>query len=103
MKTMLYIGAALMIGASIYGFVDYEKARHKKEFNNLYKETEVKQPVTDVKNDKMQGIIEKTAPEKKSTALNENKTAPAEKKEMKKAKKKRKVKREFFGRGGLGD
>ena len=31
MKSILYAGAALMIGASIYGFVDYKKNSHKKE------------------------------------------------------------------------
>jgi hypothetical protein len=33
-----------MIGASIYGFVDYEKTKNKKEFTNMYKETEVSEP-----------------------------------------------------------
>jgi len=45
MKSILYIGATLMIGASIYGFVDYNKTRNKKEFKNLYAEKEVTQPV----------------------------------------------------------
>jgi hypothetical protein len=34
-----------MIGASIYGFVDYEKTKNKKEFTDMYKETEVTEPV----------------------------------------------------------
>jgi hypothetical protein len=34
-----------MIGASIYGFVDYEKSKNKKEFTNMYKEAEVTEPV----------------------------------------------------------
>jgi hypothetical protein len=34
-----------MIGASIYGFVDYNKTRNKKEFTNMYKEAEVTEPV----------------------------------------------------------
>ena len=38
MKKMLYAGAALMMAASIYGFVDYQKASHKKEFRELYTE-----------------------------------------------------------------
>lgn len=45
MKSILYVGATLMIGASIYGFVDYEKTKNKKEFTNMYKETEVTEPV----------------------------------------------------------
>lgn len=38
MKSILYAGAALMIGASIYGFVDYNKTSHKKEFKTMYAE-----------------------------------------------------------------
>lgn len=45
MKSILYVGATLMIGASIYGFVDYEKTKNKKEFTNMYKETEATEPV----------------------------------------------------------
>ena len=45
MKSILYVGATLMIGASIYGFVDYEKTKNKKEFTDMYKETEVTEPV----------------------------------------------------------
>ena len=39
---MLYVGASLMIGASIYGFVDYKQNREKKAFSEMY--TEVTQP-----------------------------------------------------------
>lgn len=45
MKPLLLIGAALMVGAGIYGFVDYKKANLKKEFKSLYKE----EPTADVK------------------------------------------------------
>ncbi len=45
MKSILYVGATLMIGASIYGFVDYEKTKNKKEFTDMYKEAEVTAPV----------------------------------------------------------
>ena len=45
MKSILYVGATLMIGASIYGFVDYEKTKNKKEFTDMYKEAEVTEPV----------------------------------------------------------
>jgi hypothetical protein len=40
MKSIFYIGATLMIGAGIYGFVDYKKATHNREFNSLYEEKE---------------------------------------------------------------
>jgi len=37
MKALLYAGAVLMTGAIIYGFVDYNRARHSQGFTNLYK------------------------------------------------------------------
>lgn len=36
MKVILYVGAVLMTGASIYGFIDYQKTSHDKAFTNLY-------------------------------------------------------------------
>jgi uncharacterized protein HemX len=47
MKSLLYIGAALMVGAGIYGFIDYRKANDSKEFRTLYRnedKAETKQP-----------------------------------------------------------
>ncbi|MCY7311445.1 MAG: hypothetical protein LH619_11755 [Chitinophagaceae bacterium] len=44
MKSILYVGATLMIGASIYGFVDYKQTHGKKEFKEMYaeeKETDI--------------------------------------------------------------
>jgi hypothetical protein len=38
MKSILYVGATLMIGASIYGFVDYKQTSQKKEFKEQYLE-----------------------------------------------------------------
>lgn len=38
MKSILYVGAMLMIGASIYGFVDYKKTSRNKVFKSLYQE-----------------------------------------------------------------
>jgi hypothetical protein len=37
MKSILYIGAFLMAGACIYGFVDYRKTSNRKEFKSLYR------------------------------------------------------------------
>ncbi len=42
---MLYVGATLMIGASIYGFVDYKKTSHQKEFTSMYEEEKKTNPV----------------------------------------------------------
>ena len=36
MKAILYAGAVLMVSASIYGFIDYKKSSHNKNFRNLY-------------------------------------------------------------------
>lgn len=45
MKSILYVGTALMISASIYGFVDYKKTNRNKEFKNMYAGENVSQPV----------------------------------------------------------
>ncbi len=36
MKTIWLAGATLMIGASVYGIINYEKTSNKKEFKNMY-------------------------------------------------------------------
>lgn len=51
MKSFLYVGASLMIGASIYGIIDYQKTSHEKEFKTLYADPEpeivvVQEPAT---------------------------------------------------------
>jgi uncharacterized protein HemX len=54
MKPLFLIGAALMAGAGIYGFVDYKKASLRKEFQSLYKEEPKKaaqEPTPAVKRD----------------------------------------------------
>jgi hypothetical protein len=43
MKPLLYIGATLMVGAGIYGFVDFKKKNHSREFQSLYKEESKKE------------------------------------------------------------
>jgi hypothetical protein len=55
---MLYVGATLMIGASIYGFVDYRKNSQKKEFTDLYTEVKKTEPV-------IPAVAVKTEPAKK--------------------------------------
>lgn len=45
MKSILYVGATLMIGASIYGFVDYKQTQNKKEFKEMYVEEKRNIPV----------------------------------------------------------
>jgi hypothetical protein len=60
MKSILYIGASLMIGASIYGFVDYRKTARKKEFTDMYKPQETPGQLTEKKT-----IVPEVVPEKK--------------------------------------
>ena len=57
---MLYVGASLMIGASIYGFVDYKQTHQKKEFTNMYESKESKAPV--VAEEKKVPVVEKKEP-----------------------------------------
>lgn len=77
MKSVLFAGAALMIGASIYGFVDLQKNSHKKEFNNLYREEPVKTvPVTLA--DEPEAPLAVTKEKKEIVSM---KTSPANKKE----------------------
>src|SRR5258705_3365996 len=40
MKAILYAGAVLMTGASIYGFIDYKKTSRDKAFTTMYKTEE---------------------------------------------------------------
>lgn len=46
MKSMLYVGATLMIGASIYGFVDYKQTHNKKAFREMYASEKKTVPAT---------------------------------------------------------
>lgn len=74
---MLYVGAALMIGASIYGFVDYRQTHNKKEFKEMYAEKKSTVPATPVttKSDelllteKKEPLSEKPASVKKKTVI----------------------------------
>lgn len=99
MKPLLYIGAALMIGAGIYGFVDYKKKGHSKAFQSLYKEEQ--------KNEVQETVTEKVAPaaipasmgtEKKDTVAAGNKSA-GRKQVVKKQHKK--LNRKQFSRAAL--
>lgn len=89
MKSILYAGAALMIGASIYGFVDYKKTSHKKQFTDMYKDVKENKPAPFVretsivaergvlKNDEKKVINKTTVTEK--TALRNQKEVSKEK------------------------
>lgn len=61
MKSILYVGATLMIGASIYGFVDYKKTSRSKTFTGMYESKELKEPVV-IKTNPAPAIEERTEP-----------------------------------------
>ncbi|MBC7875428.1 MAG: hypothetical protein H7Y01_15615 [Ferruginibacter sp.] len=61
MKSILYVGATLMIGASIYGFVDYKKTSQNKEFSSMYKEEQETAPVVSMESKTTEPVIKKDA------------------------------------------
>lgn len=116
---MLYAGAVLMIGASIYGFVDYRKTRQKKEFKEMYTEKKTVTPADVVLPDVPVMPEKKKEPaavkhsEKPKPGVGKGKQSEAvqpvaeepapESKVLKTVKKKRKLKRELFSRAPLRD
>ena len=105
MKSILYVGATLMIGASIYGFVDYNKTRNKKEFKDMYAEKETTQPVVEKKLSLVNTEkIEIPVDDKKTAEVNTtvSNTAKTEKPVVKvKKQKKRTFSTRLFSRGAL--
>lgn len=105
MKSILYVGATLMIGASIYGFVDYAKTRNKKEFKDMYAEKTVTQPVVDEKVPPVNtGKIETPVNDKKAADIKASvSNTKADKKPILKVKKqkKRTFNTRLFSRGAL--
>jgi hypothetical protein len=67
MKSLLFIGATLMVGAGIYGFVDFKKKNQSREFKTLYKEEKpvVQQPSPEV----ITSPVATTATEKKEIVV----------------------------------
>ena len=73
MRSILYVGATLMIGASIYGFVDYKKTSQKKEFTNMYENQVEKSPVVSGEKKVKEEINTKTISEKREAKKAESK------------------------------
>ena len=90
-----------MIGASIYGFVDYKKTSRNKEFKTMYAEKEVSEP--EPVNINNVAVPANNIDEKNSSVIKkETKTTVIKnKKSVKKAKKIRKFNTELFSRGAL--
>lgn len=72
MKPVLYVGAALMISASIYGFVDYKKTTRTEEFRKMYEEKKESPVITTP-------AIETKLVSPQKTTVKEKETQPAEK------------------------
>ena len=103
MKKFLLFGAVLMVGASIYGFVDYSKTKRSNEFSKMYDEPVVK-TTEDIKtNDKPVISKEEIVVEKKEAVKNSNVSKPAfvKKPVKRKIQKPRKVNYKSFSRGSL--
>jgi len=106
MKSILYVGATLMIGASIYGFVDYKKNNHKKEFTRMY-EREKNEPATlaPEKEATSKELFKKEAAVKEVTIAIETPKTDASKEEIIAAKKdskaSKKINYKFFSRAPL--
>ncbi len=73
MKSILYVGATLMVAASIYGFVDYKQSSQKKEFNGMYTEKKAIVPAVVT-------AVETTDPAEKTKVTKQTKTAVTKKK-----------------------
>ena len=100
MKAILYVGGALMVAASIYGFIDYKKSSHNKNFRNLY---ENKKEVAVPAEKKEIGAV-KEEPAKVAEVKNkELKTNSTTDKKTVVVKKKRKVSLDRFSRAPLDD
>ena len=107
MKAILYVGGALMVAASIYGFIDYKKSSHDKNFNRLYNNKEVRKVNDELNSTKQETVKVANAKEEVVAASEETKnkevksSSTTEKKPV--IKKKRKVTFEKFSRAKLDD
>ena len=109
MKKFLLVGAVLMAGASIYGFVDYNKTKRNNEFSKMYDETATKKSEDIKTNDepviskKEIAANEETGSEKKEAVKNSNVSKPAfvKKSVKRKIQKPRKINYKSFSRASL--
>jgi hypothetical protein len=86
MKPLLYIAVALMIGAGIYGFVDYKKKSQRKTLESLYTKEgnkEVKEPIPAPDIPEVGPAVMATTPREEAVVENKN-TGEAGDKEGKK-------------------
>lgn len=96
-----------MIGASIYGFVDYKKTSHKKEFTTMYNDNKKTQLATEDNKVTEPVVNKKLAAENKEIAGSEKKVVVKEKKtitannNVEKKKKKKRFNAEIFSRAPI--
>lgn len=102
MKKMLYAGAALMIGASVYGFVDFKKTSKKKEFKAMYVE-EKPAPVKTITIDTSKVATEKTDLDEPAKPVKAQKKTESGVKDVVKKSGTRKFRIKEFGRGRIID
>ena len=81
MKSILYVGATLMIGASVYGFVDYKQTQNKKGFKEMYVEQTGKEPPVAISEEKTTDLVAKKRLSSKKLAINSNNKKVATKKQ----------------------
>jgi hypothetical protein len=81
MKSILYVGATLMVGASIYGFIDYKNTMNKQEFTRMY---EGKPPAGSIQPAKAYSVPETKEPlvEEKKNFKSRKATAKKKEEEM---------------------
>ncbi len=100
MKSILYVGATLMIGASIYGFVDYKQTKKQKEFKEMYTEKKEVVPVITPDEKLEKPIVEKEVTKQLvSTPVEE----PVKSTKKIRPKKRKKINTELFSRAALSD
>ncbi|MCX6318425.1 MAG: hypothetical protein NTW29_14130 [Bacteroidetes bacterium] len=98
MKAILYTGAALMIGAGIYGFADYRQTSQKKDFKVMYTgENTINSASAPVH----AAVITDKQNTETITTTETNTTAAKSVTVKKKAKKKRTFNTRLFSRGAL--
>jgi hypothetical protein len=78
MKSMLYVGATLMIGASIYGFVDYKQTHNKKEFKEMYAEKKTVEAPVVATDEVIVPVAEKKVAEKAKGVVSKKKAVSKE-------------------------
>lgn len=82
MKSMLYVGATLMIGASIYGFVDYKNSSKETEFNHMYTEEKKITPEPVVATVVKEPVVEKVITKNNKKVVSSKKTSTKVKEEV---------------------